>query len=148
MGAIYSRLKTQGVTGRNPDIRAAVAWLRQFLFPEYRDEKTFAPPHLSLFIPGSGIGAAGGNTTVASGPDSMMCVMTQCEVSYDAFFPSGLPRIASVQLGFAQIGQAKGQVVFPARTKGLSAYVTGYTADFKSTGGASSLGDLAKDAFK
>jgi len=139
VGAIWERLKTQGAAGRNADIRSAIAWLRQYMFPVYEDERTYAPAHLSLFIPGSGIGAAGGNTTIASGPDSMACVMTQCEVSYDAFFPSGLPRLASVQLGFAQIAQAGGQVVFPSRTEGMLDYATFYGDAFPGDGGSSGL---------
>jgi hypothetical protein len=139
VGAIWNRLKTQGAAGRNPDIRSAVAWLRQYLFPTYSEDRTYAPAHLSLFIPGSGIGAAGGNTTLASGPDSMPCVMTQCEVSYDSFFPSGLPRIASVQLAFAQIAQAGGQVVFPRRSDGMVAYGKFYGDAFPGEGGTSGL---------
>lgn len=151
VGAIHGRLKSQGQLGRNADIRSAIVWLRQYLFPTYKDDKTFAPPHVSLFIPGSGIGAAGGALTLASGPDTMKAVMTQCEVSYDSFFPSGLPRIATVQLSFAQIGQAGGLVTFPAYSDAMGKYVAeGYGADFpgEGGGGSKSLLDLIGGLFK
>ena len=44
----------------------------------------------------------------------MVCIMTGCEVSWEAFFPSGFPRIASVQLSLAQVAQYNGQVDFPS----------------------------------
>ena len=45
--------------------------------------------------------------------------MTQCDITYDAFFPSGLPRIATVSLAFAEIAQFGGVVHFPRRNTNM-----------------------------
>jgi len=39
--------------------------------------------------------------------------MTQCDIEMKAFFPSGTPRFATVQLAFAEIAQVAGVVRFP-----------------------------------
>jgi hypothetical protein len=44
--------------------------------------------------------------------------MTQCDITWEQFFPSGLPRIASVQLSFAEVAQSGGSVNLPAFTDG------------------------------
>jgi hypothetical protein len=127
---LYQRLKNAGQERRNIDIRAAVMWLRQYVLPSYQDntienqlnqdsggtQLTMAPRKLILCMPGTGIGFAGGDDGL-SGQDSVPCLMTQCDVTYEALFPSGLPRAASIQLAFGQIGQLKGAVTFPSRTK-------------------------------
>jgi hypothetical protein len=38
------------------------------------------------------------------------CIMTGCEVSYQSFFADGTPRIASVDLVFAEIIQIAGRI--------------------------------------
>lgn len=119
---IRDRLKAAGVDGRNVDIRAAIGWLRRFVLPTYDNggnkgqvvegyPLTKAPSKLRLVMPNSGIGLAGGSPTT---PHSVRVVMTQCDVTYDAFFPSGLPRVASVQLGFAEVPQYGGYIDFPS----------------------------------
>jgi len=132
-----------GLQDRNVDVRSAVAWLRQFQFPHYRSGSSstsgaaggggggagangqgvsfisYPPKRLRLFIPNSGIGIAGGNPANAQGalfPHSVTCVMTQCDVTWDAFFPSGMPRIATVSLAFAQVPQDGAGVRFPTAT--------------------------------
>jgi len=131
--AIAERLKAIGVAGRNVDIRAAIAWLRQYLFPNYDSARTHAPNKLRLFIPGSGIGVAGGSPDGAVSPDAINCVMTQCEVSYDAFFPTGLPRLATVQIVLAQTAQTGGVVRFPASTY-MDSWASLYSGAFKRAG--------------
>lgn len=99
---------------------------------------TQSPRKLDLYIPNSGIGLLGGasqnmgtlgerraalqgySVTTSSSDastnisaDHVLCLMTQCDVTYEAFFPSGMPRIATVQLQFAQTAQAGGRVNFP-----------------------------------
>jgi hypothetical protein len=127
---LYQRLKNAGQERRNVDIRAAIMWLRGYMLPSYQDtsiqaqlndttggtQLTLAPKKLVLSMPGTGIGYAGGDDRLC-GPDSIICLMTQCDVTLEALFPSGLPRAATVQLAFAQIGQVKGAVSFPERSK-------------------------------
>lgn len=125
--ALNNRLKAAGQSRRNPDIRAAVAWLRRYMLPTYDAANgiTRGPSKLRLSMPGSGIGVAGGVMAGAGAlDDTIVCVMTQCEVSYEAFFPSGLPRYVTVQLAFGQIPQLNGQVSFPSRTAEMDLYVT------------------------
>ena len=117
-----TRLRNSGQGERNVDIRSAIAWLRRFMLPKYdsSSQKTLPPPKLKLFLPQSGIGLAGGdclpNTQDA---DSILCVMTSCDVTWEKFFPSGNPRLASVSLAFAQIPQFNGVVSFPSRTTAM-----------------------------
>jgi hypothetical protein len=125
------RLKNAGHLDRNVDIRAAVAWLRYYMFPEYGIKgaigvpTAIAPRRLMLVFPHSGMSVAGGipNDYFKEGllGGEVMCIMTQCDVTYEAFFPSGLPRIATVSLAFAQIAQmpGTGPVFFPGSTNML-----------------------------
>jgi len=115
-----SVFERQGILDRNVDVVAAITWLRQYLLPVYSDQGNdrtallASPPRkLLLWLPNSGIGLAGGVSMGASPRDSLVSVMTQCEVTYDAFFPTGQPRLATVQLAFAQIAQYSGSIVFP-----------------------------------
>jgi len=117
---ITTRLKAIQAEDRNVDIRAAVLWLRAFMLPTYGTEGPLgipaatAPPRLLLVLPRSGLGTAGGAYSTGNTPDDVQCIMTQCDVSYEAWFPSGLPRIATVALAFAQVAQnPSGAVLFP-----------------------------------
>lgn len=117
---IVQRLEAAGVSGRNADIRAGIAWLKQYNYPVYKSaagpsaQLTIAPSKLILVMPNSGIGFAGMNTAT---PDQVLVVMTQCDVTYESWFPSGLPRIATVSLSFAEIPQVGGGIVFPGRNQ-------------------------------
>lgn len=115
--ALQQRLKNVGQAARNPDLRGAVAWLRRYLVPTYSNDYTHAPNKLRLFMPNSGIGFAGG-TDASNSRDAIHCVMTQCEVTYEAFFQSGVPRLLTVSLSFAQIPQFNGGVFFPHANAG------------------------------
>jgi hypothetical protein len=106
---------------RNVDIRTAVMWLRRFMMPRYAGKVetggalTRAPRKLQLFMPGTGIGWAGGaGNTIHSQQHYITAIMTACEVTWVQYFPSGFPRIATVQLGFAQVAQFRHVVEFPA----------------------------------
>jgi hypothetical protein len=127
-GEIYSRIKSAGLERRNVDIRTALVHLRNFILPSYREQSgpgtplTYAPQKLRLLMPGSGIGMYGGFTGgLPVTPDSVVCFMTQCDFQFVAFFPSGLPRIVDVQLGFAQSAQFGGAVAFPQSASGAVA---------------------------
>jgi hypothetical protein len=144
---LYARLKAAGVERRNVDIRAALMWLRGFMLPRYADSSigtqlgsdsggtqlTFAPHKILLTMPGTGIGFYGGFDSV-SGPDAVLCHMSQCDITIGDLFPSGLPRNATVQLSFAQLAQSRGFVQFPSRTssyddvrKGTAVFFAGGT---------------------
>lgn len=119
----YGALRQIGEGDRNVDIRSAVAWLRRFLMPSYKGGSTAngsmltIPPRKLLFhAPGTGIGMWGGDPGGNVAPDSVECVMTQCEVTLEDCFPSGLPRYTTVQLTLSQIAQKAGVVRFPAMT--------------------------------
>lgn len=147
---LFTKLASKGHIRRNVDIRSALVWLRRFMLPSYAVGASGgvgvplarSPRKLLLWIPNSGIGLLGGDTTnavmaaegdlhtaaaaafagtVIAGTvtDEVLCVMTQCDVTYEAFFPSGLPRIASVQLTFAQVAQRGGLISFPSVTPKL-----------------------------
>lgn len=95
------------------DVASAIAWLRSMTYPEYADNQrsgvVSAPPKLLLVLPNSGItsGVGGQSASVQSG--TVPVIMTQCDVTYEAFFRSGHPRIVTVSLAFIetlQIGKS------------------------------------------
>lgn len=112
---------------RNVDIRAAVAWLRRYMLPSYEKVSlpgtggqavsvTVPPKRLRLFMPNSGIGLAGGFMVGEEGRllvDSVTVLMNQCQVTWEAYHESGVPKLASVQLGFVQVPQFAGMIRFP-----------------------------------
>lgn len=123
-------LKANGAEARNVDIRAAILWLRRFMLPRYGDQVQTgaslvkAPRKLQLHMPGTGIGLAGGYQSAGAGRDWLTCIMTNCEVAWTSFFPSGMPRIAEVTLAFAQVAQYQGGVYFPHNTEARDNIVT------------------------
>lgn len=113
--SLAAMTRAEGLRDRNPDLRAAVAWLRQFKLPTYQNDRTLPPRKLMLFLPGTGIGLLGGVPPGAEQlrPDSIFTILTQCDVTYQNLFPSGLPRYLEVELSFAQVAQYGGTVQFP-----------------------------------
>jgi len=117
----YASLRNSETESFNQDIRTAVMHLRSYMLPRYGvDEarggraRTFAPRKCILRLPNSGIGAAGGYlASHTNDADEIVCIMMACDVSYDAFFPSGLPRLVTVNLAFEQVPQVGNHVVFP-----------------------------------
>lgn len=120
----FKDLRAQGLANRNVDVRSALVALRRYLFPTYQPSGAtpgtplaVSPTTLNLMFTGTGLGLLGGIS--GSEPetqaviDTVTCVMTQCDITIEALFPSGLIRVASVQLAFAQIAQLGGQVAFP-----------------------------------
>jgi len=96
---------------RDLDIRAAISWLRYFTYPLYPDKtdiRAFEPPKIELHMPNSGIAIDGG--------DAITCLMTRCDVTYEEFFSSGLPRIVEVSLEFAETVQVGKRVAFQSRS--------------------------------
>lgn len=116
---MYSRLTGSGVLRRNVYIPAALVWLRRFMFPRYSSGQsetgvpfTFPPRKLLLTFPGTAIHLNGGGGTFGQAGGTV-CIMTGNDITYDAFFPSGNPRVVSVALTFAQVPQLAGRVAFP-----------------------------------
>lgn len=88
--------------GKDPlfdrEIADDINWLRQFTYPDYQGTKALPPKKLLLHLPGSGI-----RVGIKSIPLGVIPVlMTQCDVTYEAFFRNGHPRIAVVHLGFVE----------------------------------------------
>jgi len=96
----------------NVDVAAAVAWLRYYTYPLYKDDdfRVIAPPKILLVFPGTALGWAAGGWA-----DGLLCVMTSCDVTYTAWFPNGTPRLVEVSLEFAEIVQLGGRVAFHGR---------------------------------
>lgn len=113
------RLDASGVGLQSVYIPAAISWLRRYMLPRYSPtEKTGVgtpivepPPVLLLAFPKAArFDRAGGTTAYA---DAMPCLMQTCDVTYEQFFPSGTPRIATVSLSFVEVAQVGNSVIFP-----------------------------------
>jgi len=104
---------------RDLDLRAVVSWLRWYTYPYYTDGndwKAYEPPKSLLVMPNMGLGYAG--------YDHVTTVMTQCDVTYEACFESGFPRLIEVALEFAEVVQQGSRVQFHNRRQmGQGGYV-------------------------
>lgn len=120
---------------RQVDVAAAVSWLRWFTYPFYDDGdlRVYEPAKAVLVLPGSSISY--------DGEHSIMCVMTQCEVTYEAFFPNGAPRIVEVQLEFAEVVQNGNGVKFHSRDKMKRSAAIGNYLRVDDGGGSGSLAE-------
>ena len=115
---------------RNVDIPSAVAWLRSFQYPWYASNYNGVGPRqhpkpprkLLLGVPGVRLNY-GDLSNIST---ELCCIMTQCEPSYEGFFSDGSPRIARVQLQFAETiqrgGRVRAQDAFALRATGLAGY--------------------------
>lgn len=79
-------------------IPAAIAFLRQFTYPDYVGQELIAqaPSLAVVYLPNSGIISA---TAI---PDSIVGAMTECNVTYEAFHRNGAPRIVAISLSFIE----------------------------------------------
>lgn len=95
---------------RDIDLRAVVAWLRWYTYPYYDEEnggRAIEPAKCLLVMPNMGLGYLG--------QDHVTTVMTQCDVTYEACFESGFPRLIEVSLEFAEVVQEGTRVQFHDR---------------------------------
>ena len=95
---------------RDVDLRAVVSWLRWFTYPHYGagdDIRAYEPAKCLLVLPQTKLGH--------DGTDYIVSVMTQCDVTYEAWFPTGFPRIIEVSLEFAEVVQEGARVAFHDR---------------------------------
>lgn len=92
----------------NVDIKEQIKFLRGFCYPSYVDIEgivsSVPPPVMILNIPNLGLNETGG--------DSIYCVMTGCDVTYNLLFRDGTPRRATVSLTLRQIVQTPTGVRF------------------------------------
>jgi hypothetical protein len=100
-----------GDPAREPPIEAAISWLRYFTYPLYRsgEIRVFEPPKVLLVFSGSSL--------AYDSSAGLVCVMTGCEVTYEAWFPNGSPRIVEVALEFAEVVQRGDSVKFHSRDR-------------------------------
>jgi len=81
----------------NVDINAAIAWLRSLLYPAYKNNVYYPPRVLKLYVPNVKLSAAD--------KEIIYCILVQVSINWMAFFPSGTPRLASVDLAFNEVAQ-------------------------------------------
>lgn len=89
-----------GSTKYTVDINGAIARIKSFMRGGYREnnlnQATSPPPRLRLVIPGTKIGGSS---------DSILTVLRSAPVTYEAWFPNGKPRSASMSLTFSEVIQ-------------------------------------------
>jgi hypothetical protein len=92
----------------NVDIQEQIRFLRGFCYPTYKDIEgvvsAFPPPIMILDIPNLGLNESGG--------DTIYCIMTGCDVTYNLLFRDGTPRNVTVSLTLKQIVQGHRGVKF------------------------------------
>lgn len=97
------------------DVNAAISRLKTYMRGSYPmgslNQATKAPPRLRLVLDGTELGGEN---------ESVLVIIKSAPVTYEAWFPSGKPRVASVQLTFAEVVQRiegeKSQIVYVGRT--------------------------------
>lgn len=112
--ASFSPLTSTESRADTVDIPSAIKWLRSYICPNYENGFVQAPPVAILYLPNSGI------IGYDKFKDSVTCVMTQCDVTYEAFHRNGAPRIVAVSLSFTetmQVGSAESGWQFQGREK-------------------------------
>lgn len=95
---------------RDVDIRSAVSWLRWFTYPTYGEnaqQRAYEPAKALLVMPNTALGH--------TGIDWVTVIMTGCDVTYEAWFASGFPRIVEVTLEFKETVQEGESVRFHDR---------------------------------
>lgn len=104
--AISVAKKAVGGGTESVDVAGALAWLKSKLYPDYQGGVASPPPKMVLLLPNSGIVSQVGVDVTSAGEDvsvdSVPVIMLSCNVTYEAFFRSGSPRVATVALEFAE----------------------------------------------
>lgn len=125
-----------GELNRQVDVSSAISWLRWFTYPYYElnDIRVHEPAKIQLVFPGSKM--------AYNGQDDILCVMTNCEVTYEVFFTNGAPRIAEVALEFAEVVQSGERVRFHSRSDmGNAGNVTKYLTVNDEGGGSTTVAE-------
>lgn len=92
------------------DINKRIAWLRRFVYPDYKSDGTSTPPgRLLLCFPKTFISVLGGSV--------FPCIMTKCDVEWKEWFTDGTPRLATVNLEFAEYCQFSDGIAWPLQSE-------------------------------
>ena len=90
------------------DIESAIAWLRSFQLPSYTDEgDPLPPPKLLMVFQGMRLGLDGSR--------GILCILTNCDVGTQAWFPSGALRYTEANLTFNETIQRDLKVLTKSR---------------------------------
>jgi len=100
------------------DIAAALDRIRSWMMPNYGQGgalgATSPPPILNLVFPGTRLGGGG-----ASASDSIEVILRSAPITYESWYPTGRPRLATVSLTFSEVVQTTGggevKVIFKSR---------------------------------
>lgn len=106
-----------GFTGSNPgalrllpsarytvDIRAAINRLMSFMLPSYEDQ---AADLNALAKPPKRLWLVFENTRLGGDRDEVLVILRSAPVTYEAWFPNGVPRIVQVALTFSEVVQRR-----------------------------------------
>ena len=87
------------------DVAAGLARLRSWMMPKYepggRLGETNPPKMLTLVFPNTKLSGKGGGAL----SDSVSVILRSAPITYEAWFPNGEPRVATVALTFSEIVQ-------------------------------------------
>lgn len=119
--------KGQNLKKHNVPVQSAVIWLRSFIYPTYVNNTVKPPPVVRIYLPNSGIhGTTKGGALVL---DSIDCLMTQCDVTYERFYRGGSQRISVVQLTMVETIQVSSSWKFADRSGFVDVYSSGTSAN-------------------
>lgn len=102
---------------RNVDIPSAIGRLRQFVYPTYvasaqnagKAERARPPRKLILNMPNLRLNF--GNASGKYSEDDVVCILLTADVTYEAFFNDGSPRLTKIALSFAETIQVGGRIL-------------------------------------
>lgn len=103
-------------------IEEIIPQLRNYVLPLYDNGIMYPPCLCQLVLPGSGL-VSSDKTKVK---DSIIAVMTQCDITYDAFFRHGAMRIVTVAMSFTETIQVGNNWGYQSRDKLYSSLAFSY----------------------
>ena len=91
---------------RNPSLKDVLRCLQYARLPRYEGDLTVSPPPMILLVfPGAPVGFARISKPSKAAENSIPCVMTQCDIEHQAFFPHGELRMFRASFTFNEIVQ-------------------------------------------
>lgn len=120
----------------NVDIDAAVAWLRMLSANDYAPVgdmmAAVAPPVLWLSFLGTSMGynQQAPQLGVFERDSGVYCILNQVDVERTNWFPSGIPKFATVALTFSEVMQI-GAGIYPYGRDGFKDIANRYTRTYK-----------------